>query len=161
MKIRLESFASHPLTVLLGRVGLGAVFLFAAAPKIADPEAFIRGIHHYKMLPHPAVALLGWWLPWLEMLCGVLLVLGVWTRAAAAVVGCLLAVFLVAVGLAVARGLNIDCGCFGTEGGRTVGILTLLQDLGFMVLALQAFFWGEKMIENPPAGELNAMGAPR
>ncbi len=87
----------------------------AGGAKIADPPGFAHELHNYALLPDAAVNPLALLLPWLEVVSGVVLFLGLWRRAAAAVFGLLLVVFVGALSIDLARGRPVDCGCFGTS----------------------------------------------
>jgi uncharacterized membrane protein YphA (DoxX/SURF4 family) len=118
--------------VILGwalRVPLGGVFIVAGAAKIADPSAFALEIHNYQLLPALAPVLAAT-LPAVELVVGLAMIVGPrgWARAGAAASALLMAVFTVAVGSALARGINISCGCFGA-GSAPVTVVTLGRDL--------------------------------
>lgn len=130
------------LNVIL-RLIVGGVFIAAGALKIWDPAAFAADVGNYRLLPHEAVNLLAITLPWIEVAVGLLLVLGIWRRASAVVVTVLMIVFLAAIGQALARGLDIRCGCFGTVEARKVGVLALGQDIILFVMAAW-LAWREK-----------------
>ena len=92
---------------------LGAVFIYAGLTKVVDPVAFANDIDNYKILPWPLGVGLAFYLPWLEIFCGLAVILrrlylgGLWILAA------LVSIFVVATIAAKARGLDISCGCFG------------------------------------------------
>lgn len=123
----------------LARVALGAVMLAAGGLKIADSDAAIRAVQAYQLLPRGLDSVVGVGLPILEVALGVLLVLGVFTRVAAGVTGALMVLFIAGVSSAWARGLSIDCGCFGGGGtvapDRTTYLAEILRDLLFLGLA--------------------------
>jgi uncharacterized membrane protein YphA (DoxX/SURF4 family) len=122
---------------LIGRLLLAAVFAVAAVTKIGDPPAMVRAVRAYQLVPEPAVRPLAYALPYVELALAVLLLLGLGVRYVAAVTGLLLVVFLVGVASAWARGLRIDCGCFG-GGGVTDDpqyTLEILRDTGLLVVA--------------------------
>ncbi len=98
--------------LLLLRLGLAAVFLAAALPKIAAPDLFAVSVSNYKMLPPWGVNALALVLPWLELIAGACLALGIWRRACALVMAVLMVLFIVAYVSARSRGLDIACGCF-------------------------------------------------
>ncbi len=106
---------THPVLVAILRMALGAVFVVAAVDKIGSPSAFAQAIANYRLLPYQAIHALAIVLPWLELVTGLLLVVGWWTRAAALIADVLLAVFIVAISQAMIRGLDISCGCFDTD----------------------------------------------
>lgn len=121
--------------LLVGRLILGLVFLYAAYTKLAKPwELFALSIDSYRMLPEWAVILVARTLPWMELLLGLLLVAGLLLRYVAAVATILLGGFWAVMLGAYARGLGIDCGCFGI--GQTVGPATLARDGLLVVLAV-------------------------
>ena len=117
------------------RIALGALFIMAAWPKLADPHAFAVTISNYRMMPEPIVRILALVLPPLEMLVGVALILGALDAGASAIAFGMLAVFTVAVATALARGLDISCGCFDTEGGPKVGLRKVVENLGMLAAA--------------------------
>lgn len=130
--------------VLLGCAWiLGAVMAGAAWSKIADPPGFMRSLYAYLLLPDPLLAPLALFLPWLELLCGLALVLGPGRRGAAAITLALMVVFLGALGINRLRGNPVDCGCFGsshvqkTRDERLRDMdWAMLRDLGLALLAV-------------------------
>lgn len=135
----------HPVLHWVLGVLLGAAFLYASHDKILFPAQFAKIVYLYRLIgPNQAVGylpanLLAITLPWIEAVAGLLLVVGLWRREAAAVVSGLLVVFLVAVGSTLARGIDVqNCGCFSVsaDGGRNAGLLLLLEDLGMLLASL-------------------------
>jgi len=134
----------HPWLTVRTQIALGLVFVLAAFAKIADPPGFAKSIWLYQLVPawsvHPAALVL----PWLELLCGLALCLGLWTRAAAGWIAALLLAFIAALSINLARHHPVDCGCFGedatakTEQERLTDMKwTIARDLGLLLLALQ------------------------
>ena len=121
------------------RIGLAAVWLVSGGLKALDPDQTYVAVRAYDVLPGPAVALVAGVLPWLEIALGALLLAGLGVRAVAALSAALLLVFVAGVVQAWARGLSIDCGCFGGGGavapGQTAYGRELLRDTGFLLLA--------------------------
>ena len=130
----------HPITGLVARIVLGGVFIYASLDKISHPELFAEAVYNYQLSPEVAVNLVALCLPWLELLSGGLLVLGVWVRGSSLILGGLVVVFLAALVINLGRGLDIHCGCFTTQGSGPMTILTLFRDSLFLVLAL-FLFW--------------------
>ena len=118
------------------RVGLGGLFVVTGALKIAEPAAFAVEIHNYQLFPALA-PLLAATLPAIELSLGAALLVGPrpWLRAGAFASAALLLVFTVAVGSAVARGINISCGCFGAGSGP-VTLLTVLRDVALLAASV-------------------------
>ena len=124
------------LLVLLCRLIVGGVFIYASLDKLTHPQAFAEVIHNYHLVPymllHPAALLL----PMVEFICGAALILGIWRRGAALISTILLMVFMVAIASALQRNLDISCGCFNTDGGHAVGVTLLWRDLILLILCL-------------------------
>lgn len=123
----------------VARLGLAAVFLVSGVLKAADPDATYVAVRAYDVLPKLGVTLVAGLLPWVEIVIGLLLLVGIGTRAVAVASAVLLLGFMTGVAQAWARGLSIDCGCFGGGGavdpGRTAYGRELLRDAGFLLLA--------------------------
>jgi uncharacterized membrane protein YphA (DoxX/SURF4 family) len=114
---------------------VGLLFLVAALAKIVDPASLAREVHNFHLVPFWSEHLVAMTLPWIELVAGLALVLGLRARAGAWVAGVLLLAFTCGVALAMARGLNFACGCFGTADGTRVGGVKLLENLGMLALA--------------------------
>ena len=124
------------------RVGLGLVFIVASLDKVAHPEAFARSIANYHLVPQAAINLLAVCLPWIELVCGVLLVLGLQVRANLLVIWALLALFIGAISLALQRGYDISCGCFSTDpGAHAMTRWTLYWDIIWIAMATHALIF--------------------
>ncbi|MGQ9559729.1 MAG: MauE/DoxX family redox-associated membrane protein [Candidatus Oleimicrobiaceae bacterium] len=126
------------------RVALGALFIYAAAGKILQPAEFAREVDNYRLLPYGAVVLTAVVLPWLELFCGVGLIVHRWARGSALLVAIMLGVFTAALVSALARGLDISCGCFALSGEASkVSLLRVLEDC-VMVAAAVWIWWKEE-----------------
>jgi uncharacterized membrane protein YphA (DoxX/SURF4 family) len=123
----------------LARFGLAAVWLVSGLLKAVDPDQTYVAVRAYDVLPDAGVEVVAALLPWVELALGVLLLVGVGTRLVAALSAVLLVVFVAGVIQAWARGLSIDCGCFGgggaVEPGETTYAQELMRDAGFLVMA--------------------------
>jgi len=126
------------------RIVLGFVFIFAAISKASEPEEFARAIANYKLLPIFLINILAIILPWIELCAGILLVFGISEKENSAILSGLLLVFIIAITISLIRGLNIDCGCFGTTGGTKLGIQKLLENFGLLLLGLILIKYGSK-----------------
>jgi uncharacterized membrane protein YphA (DoxX/SURF4 family) len=118
---------------------LGGVFVVAGVLKAVDPQSSVAAVSAYRLLPASLTTIVGWGLPFAEIALGLLLLAGIATRAVAAVAGVLLVIFIAGVVSAAARGLSIDCGCFGGGGqvdpGDTAYGTELVRDVGLLLLA--------------------------
>lgn len=98
--------------VFLLRLALGGVFIWASIDKILHPLDFAWKISNYRVLAPVLVNILAVVLPWIEILCGMALVVGIFTDGAVVIICLLLIIFMAAMGQAVFRGIDIGCGCF-------------------------------------------------
>ena len=128
--------------VLVARIVLGLVFLWASVYKIVDPGSFARSVANYRLLPEGWVNFFAVVLPWMEFLCALLLVFGQWVRTSSLVIAGLLSMFMVAVSLSMIRGLDIHCGCFDPRSGRKIGLRLLGEDALYTILAVFLIFRG-------------------
>jgi len=120
---------------LVLRIALGAIFVYAAWTKLRTPwELFAMSIDSYQLLPLKVVELVARTLPWFELAVGLLLIAGFWLRSAAAAITLLLAVFFGLMVRAYARGMEINCGCFGAN--DVISWKTLLRDGSMLAAAL-------------------------
>ena len=131
------------LFVALCRLIVGGIFIYASLDKLAHPQAFAEVIHHYRLVPyfllHPAALLL----PMVEFVLGCAPVFDLGRRGAALIAAFLLVVFMAAIATALARNLDISCGCFNTDGGDSVGLSLLARDLGLIQLCLPALLFSD------------------
>ncbi len=123
------------------RLGLGGIFLWAGLAKSLDRQGTVLAVDAYRLVPSTLVTLVATVLPWVEVALGLFLVTGLFVRFAGVGTGLLTLVFIAALGQAKARGLPIDCGCFGNAGpGDGVGWFDILRDVP-MVLAGLYLAW--------------------
>jgi uncharacterized membrane protein YphA (DoxX/SURF4 family) len=124
---------------LLARLILGIVLIWAGAAKVTRPALSALAVRAYKILPYDFAGYVGFALPVLEILVGLLLVVGLFTRLSAVVAGLLMLAFIAGISWAWAHGYSIDCGCFG--GGGTIAAsqtqypLEILRDVGIAACA--------------------------
>ena len=98
---------------LLFRILLGLIFLFAGIAKISDPVRFIFTLREFNLFSEAVIPFMALYLPWLEFILGLFLILGLLHRASAFLLACLNTMFAIAILTVVVRGMEIDCGCFG------------------------------------------------
>ena len=130
----------QPWIGLLSRLTLGGVLFAAGYLKVDKLDISQMAVRSYELLPIPIANFLGLTLPFFEVVIGLLLILGAATRFVAALGGFTMFIFIIAIAQAWARGLNIDCGCFGGGGtvdpGQTRYLQEILRDAGLVALAL-------------------------
>jgi len=129
---------AHPRLVLVAQVAVALVFLVAALAKIGDAATFARQIHYFRLLPPPLENLMAMTLPWVELTAALAIVFRIRPRAGSVVIAGLMGLFVFVVAAALARGLDIECGCFGTADASRVGTTKLLENVGLTALALIA-----------------------
>lgn len=118
------------------RVALAAVYLLAAVPKLGDPAAFAQDIDNYHLLPVDWAGVAAVVLPPLELVVAAALLLGVHARGAALVSAGMLIAFAAAMGQAIARGIDLDCGCFGSALAMHVSGWSILRNVVLAALSL-------------------------
>ena len=135
--------------VLVARLILGGVFIYASLGKISDPAAFATAVGNYHVLPFGLENLMAMVLPWLELIAGVCLIVGIMVDGATIMIIIMNIVFVTAITQALARGISIECGCFSVapESGDNIGLQTILRDFGYLVLAFIVFYRQEKQLE--------------
>jgi len=129
-----------PWVTTVARLVVAGVLIVAGWLKMGAPALSIKAVEAYELLPTAVAEIVGYVLPILEIVIGLLLVVGLLTRLAAIVAGLLMLAFVIGIASAWARGLNIDCGCFGGGGALPPGqranyLPEILRDLGILALA--------------------------
>lgn len=147
------------LVGLAARLVLGGVLLVAGGLKVGNPRGAARAVQGYDVMPFEVAKYVGYALPWIEIVVGLLLVIGLFTRINAVLGTVLMTAFVIGIAQAWARGLTIDCGCFG-GGGEVAADETrygqeIARDLGLAlagvwllvrprtVLSLDRFLFGD------------------
>jgi putative oxidoreductase len=143
------AFANKYL-IVFSRVILGVVFIIASIEKISSPGAFAASIQAYQILPVAVINAVALVTAWMELLCGIFLLSGVLVRASALLISVMLIVFITAMLTAMARGLTIDCGCFGKGHETPLGWLRIIEDVGLLFLGIHliSFPYPKFSVEN-------------
>ena len=140
----------QPIITLLARLVLGGVLLAAGGLKVLKPTESANAVAAYKILPTNVAHLVGYALPWLEVALALLLIVGFMVRPAAVLSGLIMIVFAIAIASVWARGLLIDCGCFGGGGEidpslasevRRTYFIEIMRDLGLALAGLYLYFF--------------------
>lgn len=111
------------------RIGFGAILIAASIDKLLHPIQFAQAVENYQVFGEVLSRWVAIWLPYLEILTGVLLILGIWFDAAAILNFLMMTIFFLALMQAYIRGLDINCGCFSVQGGTKLGLGKLLYNL--------------------------------
>jgi uncharacterized membrane protein YphA (DoxX/SURF4 family) len=135
----------QPWLTLLARLILGGVLLAAGGLKMGNLQKSAMSVRAYELLPIDLANFFGYVLPWIEIGMGLLLIVGAVVSIMGLLGALIMLAFVVAIAQAWARGLSIDCGCFGGGGeidpGETKYLSTILRDLGFFLLGVYLYYF--------------------
>jgi putative oxidoreductase len=166
----LKEFFRNKTVLFILRLIIGGLFIYAAVPKITDPKAFAAIVKGYEVFPIWSVNLIAIILPYIELLTGLFLILGLWKKANSAIIGTLLVLFIIGLAQAYARGLDINCGCFSTSAPSTPSdiLWRIVQDIFMLIATIIIFIFSGKessktvSLENSasavPGGDINNGG---
>lgn len=135
-----ERIAKSEYLAFVLRLFIGIMFIYASTTKIAYPAEFAKNVEAFRLVPYWMVNTVAVLLPWLELICGLFLVIGLATRAAVLVVGVLLAAFTIGIAINVMRGAPISCGCFDSV-GEEITWWYVLRDGILVLLTAQIFYF--------------------
>lgn len=132
--------------LILFRIVVGGIFVWAAVSKIPQAADLAKSMAQFELVPQPLILPFSYFLPWLELFCGVALIIGVWLRTAALWANALLVVFTLALAANLIRGIEADCGCFGETkvAGGSWG--TLIKNLILLPMGLTVMvkYWDRR-----------------
>ena len=141
---------AHPWLTVRVQIFLGLIFVVAALPKIADPPSFAHMIYNYRILPGGLLNFSALVMPWIEIIAGLALIAGVWTRPARWIITALLLTFIIAISINLLRNNAIDCGCFNVaDAGKTHEEriqdmwIVILRDTGMLLMCAQ-LWWSQR-----------------
>ncbi|MGM0597457.1 MAG: MauE/DoxX family redox-associated membrane protein [Myxococcota bacterium] len=131
----------HSYLGLLIRLIIGVTFIYAAWPKIINPEDFAWSISMYEIVPYKYIYLMAIVLPWLEMICALTLIFGFWTRASSLIMCGMLLMFIIALSIVIINEVEMSgCGCFTQQGAQaleehkdTIGYSLLIRDILMLI----------------------------
>ncbi|RLB75342.1 MAG: DoxX family protein [Deltaproteobacteria bacterium] len=135
---------------------LGIIFIYASYDKILHTEAFAQIVYNYQLIPDALINITAIFLPWLEFVTGVVLIIGLWLPGSVVITNFLLVSYLGALLFNMARGLDINCGCFSsTIGESTTQIWPVFRDISFLFLSIYLFFSCFPPANNPNWRKMN------
>jgi len=134
----MTKYLNNPILILIFRLIVGFIFLSFGASKIAITDKFASEIGNYGLMPVFTLNLIALFLPWLELIVGILLILGVRLRTSAMISTVLLLMFIGAVAFAMIMGLDINCGCSSTN-PQKVGLPKIAENAGLSILSIIIF----------------------
>ena len=144
----------HPWLILVIRILLGIIFLYASYDKIMDPGKFARSVANYHIVPFGLENSIAIILPWLELFIGVGLIAGIMVDGAAGITGSLLVIFILLILQAILRGFNIECGC-GLKEGEMVGWTKILENIVFLFASCMVYSRQKNLFEFFPKSPLS------
>jgi putative oxidoreductase len=137
----IRSVRSNEYVVLVLRLILGLTFLFASIDKISDPSAFAKAVSNYRLVSGSVALAVATVLPWIELLCGLAVLSGVYFRGASMLLFLMLSAFTLAVLTGLVRGLDISCGCFTLDPDvNKIGWQKVFENLGLILASLILFY---------------------
>ena len=134
-------YLTNPKLILLFRIFLGIIFIYASIDKIIDPLKFSDAIDNYHITPIQLNNLAALVIPWIELVVGVFLILGIYVRGSSLIVISLLIWFIFILSQALVRGINVNCGCFNLAEQvndvnlRADMIKRIIEDVVFILMA--------------------------
>ena len=129
------------MLTLSARFILGGVFVYASFDKILHPTAFAEAVYNYQILPDGLINLTAIVLPCLELVLGIFLIINFWMPGTVVMINLFLMTFIGALLFNMARGLNINCGCFSTTAVESsMNILTVLRDTSLLAIAVYLIY---------------------
>jgi len=148
--INMEKLFGNKIFMIIARIVLGAVFVYASFDKMANPDAFLKIIHNYRLLPVQLENPLAIFLPWMELITGLMLIVGKWEKASLMLYNVIMVIFVIALSLALIRGLDISCGCFSVNPSTTSDVwLRILLDIITLFVSVNLYrFWPAEDINN-------------
>jgi len=139
----MKDFLSSKYVQIVLQIIIGAVFLYASYNKLFDQQGFAKSIYGYKFIPDFLINIMAIIVPSLEFIAGIFLMFGLFRKGSSLIIIVLLSVFLVALVQAYARGLDIDCGCFGSDpAAKTTStdiLIRIFQDILLLAGAIIIF----------------------
>ena len=144
----------NPYLILLIRCLLGLVFVYASYDKILDPGKFARDIANYHIVPFGLENSIAIILPWLELLIGAGIILGIFLDGSVVLSGSFLILFIFMIFQAMMRGFNIECGC-GLKEGEMVGWSKILENIVFLCASYIVFYSRNRVLEIYPKTPLS------
>ena len=126
--------------IAIARIYVALIFILSGLDKINDLESFAQSIENYKLFPIYSINVLAITIPWIELIAGGLLLLGLFIKENSLIISIMLILFTAAIITALFRGLDIECGCRGTMDGQKVSLLKLLENLDVWAVEITSPF---------------------
>lgn len=141
----IKKIISHPIIILICRIIVGYIFLSFGISKLAEPALFAKEISHYDIAPLWSINLIAIFIPWIEILAGLMFLLGVLPKTNSIIIGGLLVFFIIMVASAWARGLNINCGCSQVN-PTPVGLKKIIENSISLIMCIIVYLYPTKKL---------------
>jgi uncharacterized membrane protein YphA (DoxX/SURF4 family) len=139
---------THPWLAVAFRLYIGGIFIYASVYKINYPAEFADSVASYELVPYWAVGVMAVVMPWVELICGVLVIAGIRSKAAILVLMGLMVLFTVAIVITLVRGVPIGCGCFHSLEDQ-ISWRTFFRDIAWLAITVHVYFYDCRLhIEN-------------
>lgn len=136
----MRRIVDNDLLTMMVRLVVGITFIYASYYKIIEPGDFAKSIWYYHLVPGSLINLIAIVLPWLELICGLALIFGIAYRGSLFLVTVMTVVFVAAIASAIARGIDLDCGCFKAAKSSSESTWnSLMFDVALLVLLAQLY----------------------
>lgn len=132
---------NNKYVLLFVRLFLSFIFIYSGIVKISDLQGFSISVYNYRLLPDFLINFVAVILPWIEVCAGILLLFGISVKENTFIILGMISIFTLAIGISMIRGLDIDCGCFGTDDGTRVGIQKLIENIFLIILSAYLFIY--------------------
>lgn len=135
---------------LVARLLLGSIFIYASYYKIIAPDEFAKIVYGYDLFPSETINLIAIIIPFIELISGVALIIGIYTRPAAIIIIGMLAAFIIAISINIIRGHEFDCGCFSSDTSQSAYSAweTIGRDMIFIILGIYILAYEKKQFIN-------------
>ncbi len=141
----MKNFLEKNQVLLISRIILGGLFVYASVDKIIDPLSFAQIIHHYRLTPPNLINIIAVVIPWIEFVAGALLIFGFRVKASGLTINLMLVFFIILLSITAFRGINVSCGCFSTSTAvKSNLIIRIIEDFGMLALGLHLVIFGKK-----------------
>jgi len=129
---------------------LGSIFIYASYHKIIAPDEFAKIVYGYDLFPSETINLIAITIPFIELISGIALIIGIYTRPAVIIIIGMLAAFIIAISINIIRGHEFDCGCFSSDTSQAANSAwqILGRDMIFMMLGIYIFAYGQEKLIN-------------
>lgn len=139
----LKTVLANSWLELAARWILGITFIYASYHKILAPADFAKIIYGYELFPYDAINLIAIILPFIELISGLTLILGIYPRSAVLIINGMLLAFIIVLSVNLIRGHEFECGCFSV---KKAGYLSsaepmLIRDIIYLILGVQVFLF--------------------